>query len=183
MSVPSWGPPVDVRGAAVLPGTFRVAEAAVTSVGAALSAAAAWRGARSVSLDAAAAAGVFVADRHLLVDGRAPQLWDPVAGDYPTSDGWVRLHTNYPSHRLAALRPLGLPPGAARAAVAAAVAGAVPVRRRGGGRGGGRGRRGLAHPGRMVGARAVRRRRCPAARGRLAHRCGDPHLRTPPVRA
>ena len=123
MSVPSWGPPVDVRGAAALPGTFRVAEAAVTSVGAALSAAAAWRGARSVSLDAAAATGVFVADRNLLVDGRAPQLWDPVAGDYPTSDGWVRLHTNYPSHRLAALRALGLPPGAARPDVAAAVAG------------------------------------------------------------
>src|SRR4051812_27936934 len=23
-----------------------------------------------------------------------PGVWDPVAGDYPTRDGWIRLHTN-----------------------------------------------------------------------------------------
>src|SRR5947209_1505107 len=120
MDVACWGPPVDVRGAAVLPGSFRVADAAVASVTAALAAAATWLGARSASLEAAAAVGAFLADRHLLVDGRAPQLWDPVAGDYPASDGWVRLHTNYPAHRHAALRALGLPPSAERPAVAAA---------------------------------------------------------------
>lgn len=34
--------------------------------------------------------------------------WDPIAGDYPTSDGWIRLHTNAPHHRAAVQRVLGL---------------------------------------------------------------------------
>ena len=33
--------------------------------------------------------------------------WDPIAGDYPTGDGWIRLHTNAPHHRAAAQRVLG----------------------------------------------------------------------------
>ncbi|MGZ7458456.1 CoA transferase [Pseudomonas sp. Ma2-10] len=36
-----------------------------------------------------------------------PPLWDPVAGDYATTDGWIRLHTNAPHHRVAAERVLG----------------------------------------------------------------------------
>ncbi len=36
-----------------------------------------------------------------------PPLWDPVAGDYPTQDGWIRLHTNAPHHRAAAEQVLG----------------------------------------------------------------------------
>ncbi|MFJ7796635.1 CoA transferase [Pseudomonas sp. NPDC096950] len=36
-----------------------------------------------------------------------PPLWDPVAGDYATKDGWIRLHTNAPHHRAAAERVLG----------------------------------------------------------------------------
>src|SRR5438093_562842 len=95
---------LELVGGAALPGAFRVADAATASVGAALLAAAHWQGARRARLDVAAAAGAFLADRRLLVDGQATQLWDPVAGDYPTADGWVRLHTNYPWHRSAALR-------------------------------------------------------------------------------
>jgi len=34
--------------------------------------------------------------------------WDPIAGDYATSDGWIRLHTNAPHHRAAALAVLGV---------------------------------------------------------------------------
>ena len=34
-------------------------------------------------------------------------LWDPVAGDYRAADGWIRLHTNAPHHRAAALSVLG----------------------------------------------------------------------------
>jgi len=49
-----------------------------------------------------------------------PSPWDPIAGDYSTADGWIRLHTNAPHHRAAALRVLGV--GADRAAVAEAVA-------------------------------------------------------------
>ena len=48
--------------------------------------------------------------------------WDAVAGDYRTADGWIRLHTNAPHHREAALRVLGVSEPADRAAVAAAVA-------------------------------------------------------------
>jgi crotonobetainyl-CoA:carnitine CoA-transferase CaiB-like acyl-CoA transferase len=49
-----------------------------------------------------------------------PSVWDPIAGDYPTLDGWIRLHTNAPHHRAAALRALGVE--AEREHVAAAVA-------------------------------------------------------------
>lgn len=48
-----------------------------------------------------------------------PPAWDPIAGDYETSDGWIRLHTNAPHHRDAALAVLGVPPE--REAVARAV--------------------------------------------------------------
>jgi len=49
----------------------------------------------------------------------APSAWDPLAGDHPTADGWIRLHTNAPRHREAALAVLGARPE--RQAVAAAV--------------------------------------------------------------
>ncbi|CAM3740714.1 CoA transferase [Phaeobacter inhibens] len=39
-----------------------------------------------------------------------PNLWDPLAGDYRTEDGWIRLHTNLPHHRAAALNVLGCNP-------------------------------------------------------------------------
>jgi crotonobetainyl-CoA:carnitine CoA-transferase CaiB-like acyl-CoA transferase len=48
-----------------------------------------------------------------------PPLWDAVAGDYPTADGWIRLHTNAPHHRAAALAVLGC--ATEREAVAQAV--------------------------------------------------------------
>lgn len=35
-----------------------------------------------------------------------PSLWDAIAGDYRASDGWIRLHTNLPHHRAAALKVL-----------------------------------------------------------------------------
>lgn len=47
--------------------------------------------------------------------------WDALAGDYRTADGWIRLHTNAPHHREAAVRVLGVSEPADRAAVAAAV--------------------------------------------------------------
>ncbi|MEO5921892.1 MAG: CoA transferase, partial [Pseudolysinimonas sp.] len=54
-----------------------------------------------------------------------PSPWDVIAGDYATLDerggaGWIRLHTNAPRHRAAALRVLGVE--ADRQHVAAAVA-------------------------------------------------------------
>lgn len=35
-----------------------------------------------------------------------PAAWDAIAGDYRTRDGWIRLHTNAPRHRAAALAVL-----------------------------------------------------------------------------
>ncbi len=37
-----------------------------------------------------------------------PATWDALAGDYPTSDGWIRLHTNAPHHRKALEKVVGL---------------------------------------------------------------------------
>lgn len=37
-----------------------------------------------------------------------PSPWDSLAGDYRTADGWIRLHTNAPHHRLAALLVLNV---------------------------------------------------------------------------
>lgn len=39
-----------------------------------------------------------------------PNLWDDLAGDYETADGWIKLHTNLPRHRAAALTALGCEP-------------------------------------------------------------------------
>ncbi len=50
-----------------------------------------------------------------------PPVWDPIAGDYRCADGWIRLHTNAPHHKAAALAVLGLEPAADRETVAAAV--------------------------------------------------------------
>ena len=36
-----------------------------------------------------------------------PPAWDSLAGDYATADGWIRLHTNAPAHRLVVETLLG----------------------------------------------------------------------------
>ncbi|WP_068309302.1 CoA transferase [Kordiimonas lacus] len=35
-------------------------------------------------------------------------MWNAIAGDYRTSDGWIKLHTNLPHHRTAACGVLGV---------------------------------------------------------------------------
>lgn len=49
-----------------------------------------------------------------------PPVWDAIAGDYRSRDGWIRLHTNAPHHRAAALAVVQA--AAQRDTVAAAVA-------------------------------------------------------------
>ncbi len=120
-------PAVRLEGAGVpLPTRYRVADAAAVAVGLTLASAARLEAAGGepapVRLPCRAAVEVFRAEQHLRVDGAALASWDPLAGNYPTADGWVRLHTNYAHHRRAALGALGLPDGADRAQVAAAVA-------------------------------------------------------------
>lgn len=50
-----------------------------------------------------------------------PSAWDPIAGDYRAADSWIRLHTNAPVHRRAALQALELDESAGGDEVAAAV--------------------------------------------------------------
>ena len=50
-------------------------------------------------------------ERYLRMEGRAVDMWDPLAGVYELRDGSrVQLHTNFLHHRDAALRALGLAP-------------------------------------------------------------------------
>ena len=117
-------PGLDVVGEGGLPGAFAVTELAAGSVGAACMAVASLVAARH-----GVVAGATV-DRRLTSlwfqgsirpEGWAlPPAWDAVAGDYRAADGWIRLHTNAPRHRAAALRVLGV--AAERGAVAEAVA-------------------------------------------------------------
>jgi len=41
---------------------------------------------------------------------KLPPVWDAFAGDYRTRDGWIKLHTNAPHHRAAAMRVVGQHP-------------------------------------------------------------------------
>jgi len=50
---------------------------------------------------------------------KVPAPWDAIAGDYRAQDGWIKLHTNAPHHKAAALAVLGCE--ASRASVANAV--------------------------------------------------------------
>ena len=125
--------------AVALPFSFDVTEAATTSVAASALAAAVWRARAGVgasgtggssaaapepvAVDRRHAALSFRAERHLEVDGGGPaDLWDDLAGYYPTlGGGWVQLHTTFPHHRAAVLAVLGVDGG--RDEVAAALAG------------------------------------------------------------
>jgi len=65
---------------------------------------------RAVRVDRIAACAAFAGERLFAPNGWAlPPAWDPIAGDYRTGDGWIRLHTNYAHHRVAVLRALDLP--------------------------------------------------------------------------
>ncbi|NKQ24459.1 CoA transferase [Streptomyces galbus] len=62
-----------------------------------------------VTVDDGAVATAFTGERHLLVDGRAPQTFAPLSRFWRTADGWVRTHANYPHHRARLLSALGVP--------------------------------------------------------------------------
>ena len=116
---------VEVVGLESLRSVFRVTELASASVGA-----------------AALSIAELIATRHgthpgIRVDRRlsslwfgtslrpdgwtVPSPWDSIAGDYRSADGWIKLHTNAPPHRQAALAVLNV--AADKAAIADAVAG------------------------------------------------------------
>lgn len=118
-------PAIEYTGRGELPSAFSVTDFAAESVGAA---------GESVAELAAARHGVSArvrVDRRLTSmwfgfsirpqGWELPPPWDPVAGDYATQDGWIRLHTNAPHHRKIALAVLNAPEE--KVAVAAAVLG------------------------------------------------------------
>ena len=98
-------------GDGALPSAFRVTDLASASIAAASLAVA-----ELVSLRSSALPKLRI-DRRLAslwfgssirpVGWSLPAPWDPIAGDYASSDGWIRLHTNAPHHRAAAERVLG----------------------------------------------------------------------------
>jgi hypothetical protein len=118
------GAPIEIVGEGALPSVHAVTDFATGAVAAAATATnrlveVLGGGTRSITVDRRLASLWF--GWTLRPDGwTVPGPWDPVAGDYPTADGWIRLHTNAPHHRDAALRVLGVEPD--RAAVATAVA-------------------------------------------------------------
>ncbi|MCK6188721.1 CoA transferase [Pseudomonas sp. EYE_354] len=103
--------PLAFSEAGALPSTYAVTELASASIGAAGQAVA-----ELIRQQTDRLPGVSV-DRRLAsfwfsssirpVGWHVPPLWDPVAGDYASADGWIRLHTNAPHHRAAAERVLG----------------------------------------------------------------------------
>lgn len=106
-----------------LPACFPVSEIAVASIGAAAAAISELVGlaapAPSVAVSYRSAALWF--GWSIQPQGwPIPGSWDAIAGDYRAGDSWIRLHTNAPHHRAAALSVLDCQPN--RDAVAASVA-------------------------------------------------------------
>lgn len=105
-----------------LPGPFAVSALADAVIGVAGREMAEILGVSQVSIDHLLASRWF--DMTLRPQGwQIPAPWDALAGDYETADGWIKLHTNAPHHRRAALLALGLDPIAPheKASVAARV--------------------------------------------------------------
>lgn len=103
--------PLTSTGAGALPSIFAVSDLACASIGAAGQAVAQLilqQTGRlpSVSVDRRLASFWFSSSIRP-TGWQVPPLWDPVAGDYASADGWIRLHTNAPHHRAAAERVLG----------------------------------------------------------------------------
>ncbi|WP_215782545.1 CoA transferase [Paludibacterium sp. B53371] len=122
---PAWCDQVDFVAEGQLPSCYPVTDLAAAAVASATLALAEWRQLSQglsgrVEVDRRLASLWFASS--IRPQGWAlPPSWDALAGDYATRDGWIRLHTNAPHHRQAALQVLAVT--ADRAAVEAAVSG------------------------------------------------------------
>ena len=110
----------------ILPTPFRVGDAgAATLAATGLAAADLWElrsGRRQdIAVDARQATASLRSGHYMkLGDGHVSSARNPIMGVYPTRDGrWSYVHANFPNHRAAALKVLGVPED--RAAVAKAV--------------------------------------------------------------
>jgi len=118
-----WQDRMFATGVEALPSCFPVTDLAVASIGAAGLALA------DLLTVAGGSPAPVIVDRHLAsawfryslspLGWSLPETWDAIAGDYLAEDGWIKLHTNAPHHREAALRVLGC--AGERGAVAASV--------------------------------------------------------------
>lgn len=84
-----WGGPLDVEGLAL--GSVRALAAFVAH-------AIPSKPDRCVSFTSEEVAGWFNSLGYLRISGRVPLGFQPVSGFHQTSDGWVRIHANYPHH-------------------------------------------------------------------------------------
>ncbi len=116
---------VRTNGVGDLPSAFAVSDLAAASVGAACLAVAELVAERHGRMPVATVdrrlASLWFASSIRPQGWELPPMWDAVAGDYAAADGWIKLHTNAPHHRAAALAVLGVP--AEPEAVARAVLG------------------------------------------------------------
>jgi hypothetical protein len=116
--------PIPFTASGALPSAFAVTDLACASIAVAAQAVSELLNQRTGHLPAIEVdrrlASFWFATSLRPVGWTVPPLWDPVAGDYPTKDGWIRLHTNAPHHRAAAESVLGA--CADRAAMATKVA-------------------------------------------------------------
>ncbi len=104
----------EIIGGEHFPSCFSVGELASASIGAVGSAVAKL----VYDLGYAASAPTPIIDARLAslwfsmsiqpIGWQLPPIWDAVAGDYETRDGWIKLHTNLPHHRAAALTVLNV---------------------------------------------------------------------------
>ena len=77
---------------------YGVTELATSSIAAASLALARYAGSEIVTVDRRLASFWFHSS--FRPQGQAsPKVWDELAGDYETSDGWIRLHTNLAAHK------------------------------------------------------------------------------------
>ncbi len=105
---------VSLQGEGALPSVFATSDLAQASVAAAGLAVAEFMQAGGGSLPSVQCdrrlASMWFSSSLRAQGWTPPALWDAVAGDYRSADGWIRLHTNAPHHRAAALQVLGLDP-------------------------------------------------------------------------
>jgi hypothetical protein len=97
-----------------LPARTDVSTLALGAVAAASLAAADLARSATISLDAERVAVAYSSERWLRIDGVAPTAFAPLSGFFPTRDGWVRTHGNYPHHAAVLRAVLGLAAEAGR---------------------------------------------------------------------
>ncbi|HEX4787850.1 MAG TPA: CoA transferase [Actinospica sp.] len=109
-----------------LPSRPATTELATGSVAAAAAAAALFARSRGASpvvtrweIDPRRVAASFRGDQLLRLDGRGFPGFAELSGFFPTRDGWLRTHANYPHHRRRLLAAMDLPEDADRAALTA----------------------------------------------------------------